>query len=117
MNNYNQAKKIGSQFLEAFFSQNVNLANFYGNDSILTFESEVFYGQQQILEKLQSIKLALTPTNYEVHPSNNGLMMYVGGSAVIEGETNRIPFCRIIFLAAQNGSYYVKNDIYKITLG
>lgn len=115
-NNYNQAKNIGSQFLSAFFTPGCNISSFYGNDSILTVETDVFFGQQQIMEKLGSINLAFNPNNYEVQPSNNGLVMYVSGQCQIQGEQNRLPFSRVIFLAAQNGSYYVKNDILKISL-
>lgn len=117
-NDYNTAKNIGSQFLQAFFGKGpVNYANFYGNDSVLTFESEVYFGQQNIAEKLSSLNLASNFTNYEVQPSVAGILIYVSGSCCIAGETNQIPFSRVMFLAQANGSYYVKNDIYKITMG
>ena len=114
--NYNTAKDIGTQFLRAFFSPGCNIAQFYGNDSVLNLESEVYFGQQKIVEKLMSFKLNVNPSNYEFQPSNNGVLMYVSGTCVIEGETRQLPFTRVIFLAAQGQSYYIKNDIYKITL-
>lgn len=117
-NDYNTAKNIGSQFLQTFFGKGpVNYANFYGNDSVLSFESEVHFGQQNIAEKLSSLNLISDFKNYEVQPSVGGILIFVSGSCCISGETNQIPFTRVMFLAHSNGSYYVKNDIYKITLG
>ena len=57
------------------------------------------------------------PTNYSVQPSVNGILIYFSGSFQIAGEQNQMPFTRCIFLAHNNGSYYIKNDIYKVTFG
>ena len=115
-NDYNTAKNIGQQFLQTFFGKGpVNYANFYGNDSVLTFEAEVFFGQAKICEKLQNLNLVSNFTNFEVQPSVVGILIFVSGTCCISGETNQIPFMRVMFLAQANGSYYVKNDIYKIT--
>lgn len=89
--------------------------NYYGNDSILTFESEVFIGQGNISQKLSSLNLSSNFNNYEVQPSVGGLLLFVSGTCCITGETNQIPFVRIIFLAKTQTSYYIKNDIYKLT--
>lgn len=117
-NDYNAAKNIGQQFLQTFFGKGtIDYANYYGNDSVLTFESEVFFGQNNINEKLKSLNLASNFTNFEVQPSANGILIFVSGTCCIAGESNQIPFMRVMFLAQSNGSYYVKNDIYKITFG
>ena len=117
-NDYNAAKNIGQQFLQTFFGKGtIDYANYYGNDSVLTFESEVFFGQNNINEKLKSLNLSSNFTNFEVQPSANGILIFVSGACCIAGESNQIPFMRVMFLAQSNGSYYVKNDIYKITFG
>lgn len=117
-NDYNAAKNIGQQFLQTFFGKGtIDYANYYGNDSVLTFESEVFFGQNNINEKLKSLNLSSNFTNFEVQPSANGILIFVSGTCCIAGESNQIPFMRVMFLAQSNGSYYVKNDIYKITFG
>ena len=116
-NDYYTAKNIGKQFLEVFLKPGVNFSNFYGNDSILTFESEVFIGTQNIVNKLSTLNLNLNFTNYEAQPSVQGILLFVSGTFCLPPDTNPIPFMRIIFLANANGSYYVKNDIYKITFG
>lgn len=115
---YDKAKEIGRQFLEVFLTKGpVNFLNYYGTDSVLTFEKEVFFGQNDISQKLTSLNLTSNFTDYEVQPSVGGILLFVSGSCCIAGEQNQIPFTRVIFLAQSNQQYYVKNDIYKITLG
>ena len=109
------ANDIGLQFLQAFFSQNANISNFYGNDSILTFEAENFIGKDEIVGKLKNLQVNTIPKNYSVQPSVNGILIYFAGMFQIAGEQNQMPFTRVIFLANSNGSYYIKNDIYKVT--
>ena len=133
---YNQAKSIGENFLQSFFSNtspNVRLVllkqaqgQFYGSDSLLSFESETFFGNQQIFEKLNQLPIKQSEVKvYDIQPSGNGILIYLSGLLVVEGETNPMNFVRVFFLAAANNSYYsnynltflilVKNDIYKVT--
>ena len=116
-NDLKTADNIGRQFLQAFFNKGTDISNFYGNDSILTFESEVYIGTQNIVNKLSTLNLNSNFTNYEAQPSVQGILLFVSGTCCLPGENNQLPFMRIIFLANANGSYYVKNDIYKITFG
>ena len=109
------ANDIGLQFLQAFFSQNANISNFYGNDSVLTFETDNFIGKDEIVGKLKNLQVNTIPKNYSVQPSVNGILIYFAGMFQIAGEQNQMPFTRVIFLANNNGSYYIKNDIYKVT--
>ena len=111
------AENIGLQFLQAFFGQNVDISNFYGSDSILTFESDTFIGKDDIVGKLKNLQVNTIPKNYSVQPSVNGILIYFSGMFQIAGEQNQMPFTRCIFLANSNGSYYIKNDIYKVTFG
>ena len=116
-NDIKAAENIGVQFLQAFFTPGVDISNFYGGDSILSFESETFIGRDDIVGKLKSFQVTTVPTNYSVQPSANGILIFCSGSFQIVGEQNQIPFARCIFLVNSNGSYYIKNDIYKITFG
>ena len=115
--NYAAAENIGKQFLQAFCAKDVNYNNFYGNDSMLTFETEQFYGAQNIITKLTQTNINLKPNNYSIQPSNNGIIIYFSGMLNIDGDSNDMPFTRVIFLAQNDGKFYVKNDIYKITFG
>ena len=116
-NDLKVANDIGLQFLQAFFQPNADIANFYGNDSILTFESENLIGKEEIVAKLKNLQVSTIPKNYSVQPSLNGILIYFSGMFQIVGEQNQMPFTRCIFLAHNNGSYYIKNDIYKVTFG
>ena len=111
------AENIGVQFLQAFFNKGTDISNFYGNDSILTFESEIIIGKEDIVSKLKKLEVNTIPTNYSVQPSINGILIYFSGNFQIIGEQNQMPFTRCIFLAQNNVSYYIKNDIYKVTFG
>ena len=111
------ANDIGLQFLQAFFSQNADISNFYGNDSILTFEKDNFIGKEEIVGKLKNLQVNTIPKDYSVQPSVNGILINFSGMFQIAGEQNQMPFVRCIFLVNSGGSYYIKNDIYKITFG
>ena len=116
-NDLKTAENIGVQFLQAFFNKGADISNFYGNDSILSFESETYIGKDDILGKLKQLQVNTIPKNYSVQPSVNGILIYFSGEFQIAGEQNQMPFTRCIFLANNNGSYYIKNDIYKVTFG
>ena len=116
-NDLKTADNIGRQFLQAFFNKGTDISNFYGNDSILTFEKDNFIGKDEIVGKLKMLQVNTIPTDYSVQPSVNGILIYFAGSFQIVGEQNQMPFTRCIFLAQNNGSYYIKNDIYKVTFG
>ena len=116
-NDCKNAENIGVQFLKAFFNKGADISSFYGDDSILSFESETIIGKNDISEKLKNLKVNTIPTNYSVQPSINGILIYFCGNFQILGEQNQMPFTRCIFLAHNNGSYYIKNDIYKVTFG
>ncbi len=116
-NDLKTADNIGRQFLQAFFNKGTDISNFYGNDSILTFEKETLIGKDEIIGKLKNLQVNTIPTDYSVQPSVNGILIYFAGQFQIVGEQNQMPFTRCIFLANNNGSYYIKNDIYKVTFG
>ena len=47
--------------------------------------------------------------SWDAQPSQNGIVIYISGLLLIEGETNPINFVRVFFLAAANNSYYSKD--------
>jgi hypothetical protein len=61
------AQSIADQFMNVYFqtptSVNIlliqNLGQYYGNNSYLHFESEVFVGAQSIIEKLTSLNVTI----------------------------------------------------------
>lgn len=115
---YDTAKSIGEQFLNAFFNKGpVDYSIYYGNDSVLTFESDVYFGASNITAKLQSLNVTTTFTHCDIQPGVTGILLLISGAICLQGETNHLPFMRVMYLAQKNGSYYIKNDIYKITFG
>ena len=114
-NDLKTADNIGRQFLQAFFNKGTDISNFYGNDSILTFEKESLIGKDEIVGKLKNLQVNTIPKDYSVQPSVNGILINFSGMFQIAGEQNQMPFTRCIFLANSNGSYYIKNDIYKVS--
>mmetsp|Transcript_15935 Transcript_15935/g.16534 ORF Transcript_15935/g.16534 Transcript_15935/m.16534 type:complete len:120 (-) Transcript_15935:97-456(-) len=111
---------IGEGFLSQFFSNNTpeHFSQFYGNDSVLSVEKDKFLGAKDIIEKLTAVKTVKTPEDYEIQPSNNGILIFLSGKLQLENETNAFPFIRVFFLApTQQGTIYVKNDMYKLTFG
>ena len=115
---YDTAKSIREQFLNAFFNKGpVDYSIYYGNDSVLTFESDVYFGASNITAKLQSLNVTTTFTHCDIQPGVTGILLLISGAICLQGETNHLPFMRVMYLAQKNGSYYIKNDVYKITFG
>ena len=115
---YDTAKSIGEQFLNAFFNKGpIDYSIYYGNDSVLTFESDVYFGASNITAKLQSLNVTTTFTHCDIQPGVTGILLLISGAICLQGETNHLPFMRVMYLAQKNGSYYIKNDVYKITFG
>ena len=115
---YDTAKSIGEEFLNAFFNKGpVDYSIYYGNDSVLTFESDVYFGASNITAKLQSLNVTTTFTHCDIQPGVTGILLLISGAICLQGETNHLPFMRVMYLAQKNGSYYIKNDVYKITFG
>lgn len=111
---------IGESFLKQFFSNNSkeHISMFYGNDSILSVENDKYAGTNNITEKLSSISAQYQVSFNEIQPSQNGLLIFLSGKMLLHGETNPINFHRIFFLApTENGSIYIKNDMFLITFG
>ncbi len=59
---------LENNFFKFIFSKGANISNFYGTDSLLTFESEKYYGVNNIMNKLNQINLNCNYTNYEIQP-------------------------------------------------
>lgn len=109
-----QQRTLVNNFLMLF---SIDYSSYYGNDSVLTFESEIFFGATNITTKLQSLNVATTFTHCDIQPGVSGILLLTSGTICLQGETNHLPFMRVMYLSQLNGSYYVKNDVYKITFG
>ena len=111
---------IGESFLQQFFSNNSSdhISKFYGNDSVLSVENDKYAGTKDITDKLSTISAQYQVSFNEIQPSQNGLLIFLSGKMLLQGESNAINFHRIFFLApTENGSIYIKNDMFLITFG
>ena len=71
-------------------NQELIIQIFYGNESILTFESEVFIGTQNIVNKLSTLNLNSNFTNYEAQPSIQGILLFVSGTCCLPVKSTSI---------------------------
>lgn len=75
----------------------------------MTVEKEHFVGTKSIVEKITSIPINMNPKVYDAQPCNNGILIFLSGTLVIQGESNEINFVRVFFLGQNNsGGFYSK---------
>jgi hypothetical protein len=60
------------------------------------------------MEKLISLKVSQQAKDWVIQPTGNGILIYLSGFILIEGESNPVNFIRVFNLANVNGSYYSK---------
>ena len=87
---------------------------------MLTFEQEQFMGSEGILGKLGGlppIKHTIATVDYQ--PSvNNGIVCFVLGTMLLEGQENAIPFAQVFHLqVGGTQGYYVHNDLFRMNIG
>jgi hypothetical protein len=84
----------------------------------LSVETDKFSGINDICSKLTSVPANFKVTAYEIQPSINGILIFLNGQLQLIGEQNAFSFVRVFFLTStQQGSIYIKNDMYQLTLG
>ena len=90
----------------------------FSDQSMMTFESEQFLGQQQIYNKLTSFNQVNHKINtLDVQPSaNDGIVCFVSGQLSIDGgQPLMYSECFVLMKGGQFG-YYVHNDIFRLNL-
>ncbi|BAM39763.1 uncharacterized protein TOT_020000034 [Theileria orientalis strain Shintoku] len=117
-----QFDQIGKQFANMYYtfmeSDRKSLAQFYTNDSMMTFEQNQFKGQTQILEKIMSLppsKHTLVTCDCQPSP-NNGIVACITGDVSLD--SNRpMKFSHVFQLFPNGNSYFVLNDIFRLCIG
>ena len=66
----------------------------YTSESMLTFEGEAVMGAQNIVQKIASMpfktcKHIVVKKDFQPNPFNNGVMIFVTGNLVIDGEEDK----------------------------
>eukprot|EP00123_Amoebidium_parasiticum_P019338 comp24613_c0_seq1/m.46803 comp24613_c0_seq1/g.46803 ORF comp24613_c0_seq1/g.46803 comp24613_c0_seq1/m.46803 type:complete len:125 (-) comp24613_c0_seq1:223-597(-) len=118
-------KAVGSQFCgfyyPTFASNRQALVNLYQADSMLSWENQDFKGAQSIMEKLttlpfQQIQHQITSTDVQPGPDGASVLILVLGQLLPDGESKPLGFTQCFQLKAAGGSFYIFNEIFRLTL-
>lgn len=119
------AEAVGKAFIDYYYklfeSNRPGLANLYQDPSMLTFEGQKFQGAQAIVAKLTALpfnqcKVNATSTDYQPSVSN-GIMVFVTGQILAEGESNPLKFSQVFHLMPFQSSFIVTNDMFRLNYG
>lgn len=119
-----QAEGIGKQFAEHYYntfkSDKSAVGRLYQEQSILTWEGKRYVGQQAIAQHLQSLpfgKIDFRLSTIDVQPTvTNGIVVFVTGQLVTEGETKPLQFSQLFHLMFANNTWVLVNDMFRLSL-
>lgn len=115
------AKAFTDHYYATFDTARANLAGLYQDQSMLTFEGQKFQGTQAIMGKLTSLPFQQCKhhiSSLDAQPSlSSGVLVFVTGQLLPEGETNPLKFSQTFHLAPVAGSYVVTNDLFRLNYG
>eukprot|EP00201_Polytomella_parva_P007997 CAMPEP_0175052400 /NCGR_PEP_ID=MMETSP0052_2-20121109/8341_1 /TAXON_ID=51329 ORGANISM="Polytomella parva, Strain SAG 63-3" /NCGR_SAMPLE_ID=MMETSP0052_2 /ASSEMBLY_ACC=CAM_ASM_000194 /LENGTH=122 /DNA_ID=CAMNT_0016316805 /DNA_START=30 /DNA_END=398 /DNA_ORIENTATION=- len=116
---------VGKAFLDYYYglfgTNRAGLSSLYQDGSMLTFEGQKFLGPQ-IIGKLTSLpfqQLLVKRDTVDCQPSvSGGILVFVTGALMPEGESNPLKFSQSFHLMpTPNGSYIITNDIFRLNYG
>lgn len=115
-------KAFTDHYYATFDTNRQNLAGLYQDQSLLTFEGQKFQGVQQILGKLTTLPFQQCQhriSSLDSQPSTSGgILVFVTGQLLPEGESNPLKFSQTFHLAATGtGSFVVTNDLFRLNYG
>jgi hypothetical protein len=118
-------EEVGKQFVmhyyNVFDTQRDQLATLYTEQSMLSYEGEQFLGTQGIMGKLggmPSIQHKLV--TFDAQPTfNNGILAFVSGDLIIDGNVEQPMKFAQTFHLCQGGTagYYCHNDLFRLNYG
>ncbi|KAF8071157.1 NTF2A [Scenedesmus sp. PABB004] len=116
---------VGKAFLQYYYqlfeSNRPGLSNLYQDGSMLTFEGQKFQGTQAIVGKLTQLpfnQCKVSCVSMDFQPSvSGGIMVFVTGSIVTEGESNALKFSQVFHLVPVGSSFVVSNDMFRLNYG
>lgn len=119
-----QAQGIGNQFVEHYYNtfktDKSSMGRLYHEQSILSWEGRKFIGQQAIAQHLQSLpfgKIDFRLGTTDVQPTiANGIVVFVTGQLVTEGETKPLQFSQMFHLMTANTAWVLVNDMFRLSL-
>jgi Nuclear transport factor 2 (NTF2) domain len=117
--------QVGKQFVEHYYNtfdtNRANLGALYQGQSMLTYEGEQFLGAQAIMDKLFALpSVRHNILTFDAQPSfNNGILCFVSGDLIIDGNVSQpMKFSQCFHLAVGgNLGYYCHNDMFRLNYG
>ncbi|KAI5850038.1 nuclear transport factor 2 [Tricharina praecox] len=117
---------IAQQFTDYYYStfdtDRAALAPLYAEESMLTFETNQVQGVTAIVEKLMSLpfqKVKHQVATLDAQPAgpDGSLLVMVTGKLLLDEEQNPQNYCQSFHLISRAGSYYVRNDVFRLVYG
>lgn len=112
------AKAFTDHYYNTFDTNRSGLTGLYQDQSLLSFEGQKFQGSQQIMQKLTTLPFQQCKhhvSSIDAQPSiGGGLIVFVTGQLLPEGETNPLKFSQTFHLMPTGGSYVVTNDLFRL---
>ncbi|CAI8028335.1 Nuclear transport factor 2 [Geodia barretti] len=114
---------IGKQFVAAFYqtfdTNRAGLAPLYGQGAMLSYEGELFSGQEAIVQKLTSLPfqtIVHQVTTHDFHLTvDGGLLVTVVGQ--LKADSDPIHgFTEVFYLKQVGDGLFVFNDIFRLAL-
>jgi len=94
------------------------LAMFYRDNSMLTFEGQEFHGAKDIVEKFTSLPLMqYQQASRDAQPSapEGSVVIYIIGQILYEGTKIPQTFSQVVHLVPEaSGQWYILNDIFRL---
>ncbi|KAK9841087.1 hypothetical protein WJX84_001284 [Apatococcus fuscideae] len=119
-------KAVGKAFVDHYYNTfdtaRSSLASLYSEQAMLTFEGSETQGQQAILQKLTSLpfqqcKHHVATLDVQPSPMQGGIMVFVTGQLLTEGESQPLKFSQIFHLVASGNSFALSNDLFRLNYG
>ncbi|CAO3647505.1 unnamed protein product [Cunninghamella echinulata] len=117
------AQNFVNYYYQTFDSDKSKLHTLYREGSMLTFEGQQHGGANSITQKLVDSnfqKVVHKISTIDAQPSTPGsanIIVFVSGQLLIDGQEHPQLFSQTFQLIAENESYYVLNDIFRLIYG
>lgn len=99
------------------------LINFYGDNSTMTYGGSIYYGLEDIKDKIESFKFnsiqyAINDKDVQLGPIQNSFIVTVIGQLIMDNSQEQTFTFFHVFNVCPNGSggFYIHNDIFR-TMG
>jgi ketosteroid isomerase-like protein len=120
-----QYEQIGKSFVQQYYSlfddasSRANLAGFYAEDSIMSFEGQQIQGKAKIMEKFNGLsfsRIQHVVSSIDCQPmSDGGVLISVLGQIKTDDDPPHT-FSHTFVLSPADGSFYCSREIFRLAL-